>query len=41
MSENKHVEHEPPPFFPKWNHWYVFVVVLLVAEVLFFYMVSN
>lgn len=37
MSRND----EQPPLFPRWSHWYALVLILLLAEIIFFLLISN
>jgi len=42
MMKNKHQNtNEAPPLFSKWSSWYLIVLLLLVAEIILFYWISN
>ena len=32
---------EKPPIFPRWSYWYAIVIFLLLAEIIFFYLISK
>jgi hypothetical protein len=32
---------EKPPIFPCWSYWYALVILLLFAEIIFFYLISK
>jgi hypothetical protein len=35
-------EHnDQPPIFPKWLHWYIVVLAVLVIEIALFYLISK
>jgi hypothetical protein len=35
------MKEDQPPIFPRWSYWYALVLILLLAEIIFFLMISN